>query len=868
MTLARVGRQQNERIPTLCSSRIYYIGSENRATYNLNFVQMSKQTSQFPLPLKSVRPNKVLDVDEKTPDAHVLRDSRLIRLTGAHPFNCEAPLSLLYDSGFLTPVELWFVRNHGAVPQVSDADVRSWQFTIEGLVDKPMTLTLAQLLTLKQVTVPVTMVCAGNRRKEQNVVRKGHGFNWGSAGVSTALFTGVLIHEVLKFARPQSSAKYMCMEGADKLPNGHYGTSIRLSVAMNPAMSVMLAHAMNGEPLRPDHGRPLRVVIPGQIGGRSVKWLKRIIITDKPSDNWYHIYDNRVLPTMITPEVIAEDKSWYLDERYALYNLNVQSVTCCPAHGELVRVDPESDYTVRGYAYNGGGVRIGRVEISLDQGHTWKLAMIDYPEDRYREASPDSQLFGGKLDMPQRELSFCWCFWRVDIAVKDLSHAEDLVVRAMDESMNAQPRDMYWNLLSMLNNCWHRVTITDEQDGAFLRFEHPTLPALQEGGWMEKVKNNGGDLTNGHWGTEMSPIAGVQPNKKPSGPTIQMTNANITRIITEEELAEHNRDGDAWFAVRGHVYDASEYLSEHPGGRDSIVLASGMDATDDFMAIHSDRAKAMLAKYHIGVLQATATDKDKPADQTNTDGQQRDVFLQQRYWTPAMLRRKTILNHNCIRLTFALQHDSQKLGLPIGKHILLRCKSCSGERVVRPYTPISKVDHVGEFDLVVKLYKACGDRSAGKMSACLDSLNEGDMVECKGPFGDLVYQRDGVFSINGVTRRVKRLTLVAGGSGITPIYQLLRYARSDGIECDTIYCNETEEDILLRKELDGLGSVRHCLAQPPREWTGLSGHISRSMLGHAHDGLFLACGPPEMMDDMYKTAAESGWNVQTQFFHF
>ena len=65
---------------------------------------------------------------------------------------------------------------------------------------------------------------------------------------------------------------------------------------MDPNRGIMLAHKMNGEMLRPDHGKPLRVVIPGQIGGRSVKWLTKLIVTEDPSDNWYHIYDNRVLP--------------------------------------------------------------------------------------------------------------------------------------------------------------------------------------------------------------------------------------------------------------------------------------------------------------------------------------------------------------------------------------------------------------------------------------------------------------------------------------------------------------------------------------------------------------------------------------------
>lgn len=83
---------------------------------------------------------------------------------------------------------------------------------------------------------------------------------------------------------------------ADPQPNGYYGTSVKMNWVMDPNRGIMLAHGMNGEPLRPDHGKPLRAVIPGQIGGRSVKWLKKLIITEEPSDNWYHIYDNRVLP--------------------------------------------------------------------------------------------------------------------------------------------------------------------------------------------------------------------------------------------------------------------------------------------------------------------------------------------------------------------------------------------------------------------------------------------------------------------------------------------------------------------------------------------------------------------------------------------
>jgi len=398
----------------------------------------------IPLPPPTSPPTQVLDIDKKTPDSWLPRDPRLIRLTGVHPFNVEAPLSDLYNEGFITSPELFYVRNHGAVPQVKD-DVLDWEFTVEGMVEFPLKLTLRDLMEqYEQKTYPITLVCAGNRRKEQNVVRKTKGFSWGAAGVSTALFTGVVMADVLKKAKPKRGARYVCMEGADKLPNGYYGTSVKLNWVMDPNRGMMLAHGMNGEMLRPDHGMPLRAVIPGQIGGRSVKWLKKLTITAEPSDNWYHIYDNRVLPTMVSPEESANDPKWWMDERYAIYDLSTNSAIAYPAHDQQLALTGEPrSYRVEGYAYGGGGRRITRVEVTLDKGKTWRLAKIDYAEDRYREAGPQ-QLCGGTLDMAEN--SFCWCFWNLDIAVSELSEASDICVRAMDESMNVQPRDMYWSV--------------------------------------------------------------------------------------------------------------------------------------------------------------------------------------------------------------------------------------------------------------------------------------------------------------------------------------------------------------------------------------------------------------------------------------
>ena len=551
----------------------------------------SRRTSEtlsqprYPLPPPTNPPKEVLKDDIKTPDNHVPRDPRLIRLTGIHPFNVEAPLSALYDEGFLTSPELFYVRNHGAVPEVDDATIPDWEFSIEGMVKKPIIMTLRQLIIdYEQITVPITLVCAGNRRKEQNQVRKSKGFSWGAAGVSTALWTGVPMMELLKRAVPMRGAKYVCMEGADKLPNGYYGTSVKLNWAMDPNRGIMISHRMNGEMLRPDHGKPLRCVVPGQIGGRSVKWLRKLIVTAAPSDNWYHIYDNRVLPTMISPEQSANEPKWWMDERYAIYDLSTNSATAYPAHEEqLCLVNGPETYRAKGYAYGGGGRRVTRVEVTLDKGKSWALADIRYHEDDYRDhAGENEMLYGGRLDMAWRETCFTWCFWEIDLKVDDLKMSSDIMVRAMDESMNIQPRDMYWSVLGMMNNPWYRVTITKEGD--YLRFEHPTQPALMPGGWMERVKAKGGNLSNGFWGEKMGGEAeeeGIVEAKT----EVKMTKDDLDQNITIDELRKHDDEKNPWFVVNGEVYDGTAFLEEHPGGATSIIGAAGQDATDEFMAI-------------------------------------------------------------------------------------------------------------------------------------------------------------------------------------------------------------------------------------------------------------------------------------------
>lgn len=843
----------------------------------------------IPLPPPSQQ-QQVLDVDKPTPDAHVPRDPRLIRLTGVHPFNVEAPLTALYNEGFLTSPDLFYVRNHGAVPEVHDSECLDWEFSVEGLVRNPLKITLRDLLQeYENVTYPITLVCAGNRRKEQNVVRKSKGFSWGPAGLSTALFTGVVMKDVIERAQPLRRAKYVCMEGADKLPNGYYGTSVKLNWVMDPNRGIMLAHKMNGEPLTPDHGKPLRAVIPGQIGGRSVKWIKRLIVTAEPSDNWYHIYDNRVLPTMVDPDESAKNPKWWTDERYAIYDLSPNAATAFPEHEEkLDLATAEETYNVRGYAYSGGGRRITRCEVSLDKGKTWRLANIDYAEDRYR-AYEDKTLFGGRLDMDWRETSFCWCFWNLPIATSELADADDILVRAMDESMCIMPRDMYWSVLGMMNNPWFRIAI--HNDHGTLRFEHPTQPALMPGGWMERVKKAGGNLTNGNWGEA---VAGEEPQAAAIEEVkeIKMTKDGIDRVIELDELKQHEKADAPWFVVNGEVYDGTPFLEGHPGGAQSIISAAALDATDEFMAIHSETAKAMMPTYHLGTLSPSALKTLQSGGEPTTDSSSpRPIFLDARIWNKALLTSKQNVSSDTRIFTFTLDHPGQNLGLPTGQHLMLRLRDpVTRDAIIRSYTPLSPELQQGTLDILIKIYPdvpasaSAPARAGGRMTKALDSLPLGHAVDIKGPIGKFTYHGRGRCEINGRTRQVKRFVMVCGGSGITPIFQVLRAVMQDTLDqtrCTVLYGNRTEEDVLCRSQLDGWHDderkteagrldVVYTLTQGSESWTGRRGRIAGPLLEeycHKEEGtMVLICGPEALEGSVKLWLGEKGWAEEDVLF--
>jgi len=446
--------------------------------------------------------------DVGTPDEWIPRDGRMVRLTGKHPFNTEPPVPELDKTQFLTPANLHIIRNHGAVPKLS------WdthQLHIGGvLCPKPLVLSMDELTQGFPVTeFPVTISCCGNRRKEMNMIKQTIGFNWGNGACGNNIYKGVLLRDLLKRVgidenTPDIGNKFVEFIGTDDLGNKcggpgpfpdepwgekvKYGTSLPLAKVLDPADEVMIAFSANGERLHPDRGYPIRLVIPGYIGGRMIKWLAKINIIPHESHNCYHYWDNKYLPPQVTAEIAARDGWWYKQE-YIINELSLNSVLTKPYHDETLAVKENlgKTYEIRGYAHAGGGRKVTRVEISTDEGATWDLVNLTPQE----VANPYGKYW-------------CWIWWKFDLNVDQLlmpntsGNDKEIWCRAWDTSNSPQPEKPVWTLMGQSSNHFFRVKVhkqKNSQGDLFFRFEYPTQPGQQSGGWAtrksDKVKAAG-----------------------------------------------------------------------------------------------------------------------------------------------------------------------------------------------------------------------------------------------------------------------------------------------------------------------------------------------------------------------------------------
>lgn len=871
--------------------------------------------------------------DAGTPDNWIKRHPAMLRNTGAHPFNSEAPLKHLQEAGWITPPSLHVVRNHGAVPQLSWSEHK---LKITG-VPKPIDLSMEQIASGEWgsiVSMPVTFICAGNRRKEQNMTKKTVGFDWGAGAVGNSVWTGVRLCDVLAavgITRPSKEHRFVHFEGPlGELPQGKtgsYGTSIDLGWALDRERDVLLAFKQNGELLTPDHGFPLRTLLPGCIGGRMIKWLSSMWVSDKPSENHYHYFDNRVLPPHVDADLAYAEGWWYKPE-YIINHMNINSAMFEPRHNSFVLDAPKasteastetmSTLKVSGYAYTGGGHKIIRAEISLDSGKSWEITELTRPEDEIAEARGTDK-------------HWCWAWWETEVDIRRLETCEEICCRAWDSNQNSQPVQLTWTVMGMLNNPIYRIKIHRERGMTW--FEHPTQGSMP-GGWMTDAAGEFNEkfaveATRGKTGmAPMRPVAalwtGAKATQNPISLQSKVSKASKelnVRSISMAEVKQHASEKSCWFVVNDNVYDGTPFLKDHPGGASSILLVGGMEATEDFEAVHSTRAWEMLNDYYIGRLGPSSDEPALSAVHPLTvasvissmgfvpwlllrplfglAGQfwkafsfsfsplfgalsafsfsGPSAFLNPRVSLQLYLSEKIAVNHDTRIFRFKLP-PSMRLGLPTGQHITLKAK-IDGKPVMRAYTPMTDDSTLGHVDLLVKVYFRGVHPNfpeGGKMSQHLESMKIGDAIDVKGPIGEFEYKGKGHYVMNGKSRFCKEISMIAGGTGLTPCYQVLSAILRDPKDTTKVrflYANRTVDDILARDILEELAAKhpdRFVLsltvdrltpaeeknASPVKNyatWQGYVGFVDGAMTKAAlfpasGAGVCLMCGPPVMLE--------------------
>lgn len=343
------------------------------------------------------------------------------------PYNAEPPPAALAGRP-LTGNESFYSRNHGPVP---DRDPASWRLTVDGMVGQQLELSLEDLQTqFPAHTLTMTLQCAGNRRAGFLQVRDIPGEDpWGPGATSTAEWTGVRLGDVLAAARIDGDARHVAFTAPDVSPLAQppqtYGSSIPLTKARSE--EVLLAWAMNGVDLPPAHGAPVRVVVGGYIGARSVKWVQRVTVQAEPSDNYFQAIAYRVLPADADPDQAGPG------EGISLTEVALNSAILQPDAEAGI---PAGVCEVTGYALAGGGRGVARVDVSVDDGTTWQQAALDL------ETSP-----------------WAWRIWRTTVRVEP--GEVSIVARAWDTTAAMQPESarQLWNPKGYVNNSWPRVHV-------------------------------------------------------------------------------------------------------------------------------------------------------------------------------------------------------------------------------------------------------------------------------------------------------------------------------------------------------------------------------------------------------------------------
>ncbi|KAL0004563.1 hypothetical protein SO802_012124 [Lithocarpus litseifolius] len=377
-------------------------------------------------------------------------------INSQEPFNAEPSRSALISSSYVTPVDLFYKRNHGPVPIVDDIE----RFNISTFKPSKCQISNNIYSAKKKISNKISLTsttyllhiyqCAGNRRTAMSKVKTVKGVGWDVCAIGNAIWGGAKLADVLELVGIPNLAsitplggkhvEFISVDKCKEENGGPYKASIPLIQATTSDSEVILAYEMNGEPLNRDHGYPLRVIVPGVIGARSVKWLDSINIIAEECQGFFMQKDYKMFP----PKISWENIDW--STRRPQMDFPVQSVIC--SLEDVTQVKP-GKITAHGYAVSGGGRGIERVDVSFDGGKTWVEA------SRYQKT--------GIPYVADDKSNDKWA-WVLFEAEAEISENTEIVAKAVDIAANVQPENVeyIWNLRGILNTSWHRIHIHTE----------------------------------------------------------------------------------------------------------------------------------------------------------------------------------------------------------------------------------------------------------------------------------------------------------------------------------------------------------------------------------------------------------------------
>jgi len=331
-----------------------------------------------------------------------------MRIMTEKPLNAETPISHLRP--WITSNAVFFDRNQGEIPQ-EPVSLAEWRLLIDGLVEEPIQLSYDQITRMPKAIASNTLECSGNGRSL--LTQKALGNPWTIGGVGNAVWGGVWLRDLLARARPKPDAKHVAFQGMDK-PIGSSGVSFIRSIPLEKAISsTLLAYEMNAEPLPLKHGYPLRSLALGWTGANCAKWLHKITVMDRPYEGFFMDKVYRVFQKDQEPKSGSAVKA-----------IKVKSIITQPLQGENLQVGP---ITILGAAYAGEG-EVERVEVSVDNGTSWRPAAFIGPREK-----------------------FAWRQWQFVWEAEQKGDFK-IMARATNAEGQVQPLNASWNVLGYGNN--------------------------------------------------------------------------------------------------------------------------------------------------------------------------------------------------------------------------------------------------------------------------------------------------------------------------------------------------------------------------------------------------------------------------------